>query len=70
MGVLTDDQVAQLAGERTPVECTVAKGAIIAMRPLTVHASSKSTSETPRKVLHIEYAVCSEINDGLQLAQG
>jgi hypothetical protein len=37
------------------------------MRPLLVHASSKSQIEAPRRVLHIEYAATPMIADGLQL---
>jgi len=38
------------------------------MRPLLVHASSKSLSESPRRVLHIEYAASWVTEDGLELA--
>ncbi len=38
------------------------------MRPLIIHASSKSTSQIPRRVLHIEYAAQASIDDELQLA--
>ncbi len=68
MGVLTDNQVAQLAKELIPLACTVPKGGVLAMRPLIVHASSKSQSEEPRRVLHIEYATRLEIDGGLKLA--
>lgn len=69
MGVLSDDQVAQLAKERSPFECVVAKGAVLAMRPLIVHASSKSVSQEPRRVLHIEYAANETLGSGLTLAK-
>jgi ectoine hydroxylase-related dioxygenase (phytanoyl-CoA dioxygenase family) len=68
MGVLTDDQVAYQAKERSSVECLVAKGGVLVMRPLIVHASSKSTSDTPRRVLHIEYAARPNIDGMLTLA--
>jgi len=32
--------------------CIIGKGGVLIMRPLLVHASSKSTSDTPRRVLH------------------
>jgi len=38
------------------------------MRPLIVHASSKSLIETPRRVLHIEYAARLALADHLELA--
>ena len=55
-GVLSDEEIQGLAREVPPEECVVGCGGIIAMRPLLVHASSKSTSDAPRRVLHIEYA--------------
>ncbi len=42
LGVLTDDGIAELRDTITPVDCLVPRGGVIAMRPLTVHASSKS----------------------------
>jgi hypothetical protein len=38
------------------------------MRPLIIHASSKSQSTAPRRVIHIEYAVSLTIDAPLQLA--
>lgn len=68
-GVLSDDQIHQLAEEIAPIECTCAKGAVVAMRPLLVHASSKSQNGIPRRVLHIEYAASDTIASPLELAQ-
>ena len=56
LGVLSDEEIARCADERTAVECFVGKGGIVAMKPLVVHASSKSAVEMPRRTLHIEYA--------------
>jgi ectoine hydroxylase-related dioxygenase (phytanoyl-CoA dioxygenase family) len=67
-GVLTDDAIHDLWHRLTPVDCPVAKGGVLAMRPLVVHASSKSQSANPRRVLHIEYAASQLIGDGLELA--
>ena len=67
-GVLTDDQIMHLAGTLRPCECLVPKCGVLAMRPLIVHASSKSRAETPRRVLHIEYAASMVPAQGLQLA--
>jgi len=68
LGVLSDDGIQDLAVRITPVSCVTAKGGVVAMRPLLVHASSKSQSETPRRVLHIEYAATDSIADPLRLA--
>lgn len=67
-GVLTDDDIEQLAGAIQPVDCLVPKGGVLAMRPLIVHASSKSHSEVPRRVVHIEYSACRTLASGLELA--
>jgi hypothetical protein len=57
LGVLTDDQVHELAARSEHVTCLAAKGGIVAMRPLIVHASSKVLSDAPRRVIHIEYSI-------------
>jgi len=36
--------------------CTVAAGDALLMRPLLLHASGRSTSQSHRRILHIEYA--------------
>lgn len=68
LGRLSAERISELAGEVPPVECTVPAGGIIAMRPLIVHASSKSRSPLPRRVLHIEYARSLDLGFGLELA--
>lgn len=67
-GVLSDEQVDQLLKQRQPFTCLLAKGGVLAMRPLLIHASSKSQVEASRRVLHIEYAASVEIGAGLRLA--
>ncbi len=68
LGVLSDEALHRLSTQIATVDCLVPQGGILAMRPLVVHASSKSQSNAPRRVLHIEYAVSSAIADGLELA--
>lgn len=68
LGVLSDEQLHDLANRVPEVECVVPKGGVLAMRPLIVHASSKSRTEMPRRVLHIEYASAHALSDGLKLA--
>jgi ectoine hydroxylase-related dioxygenase (phytanoyl-CoA dioxygenase family) len=68
LGVLSDDAIHKLAEEVTSIDCLVPKGGILAMRPLIVHASSKSRSDVARRVLHIEYASSQFTEDGLELA--
>ncbi len=67
-GILSDDTIHRLASEVEAVACLVPAGGIVAMRPAIVHASSKSQSQVPRRVLHIEYAAAHMIADGLELA--
>ena len=66
-GVLTDEQVFRKARESTPVDCIVRRGGVLRMRPLLIHASSKSTAPEPRRVLHVEYAASLDLAGGLRL---
>jgi ectoine hydroxylase-related dioxygenase (phytanoyl-CoA dioxygenase family) len=48
--------------------CRVEAGGIMLMKPLLVHASSKSTSEKARRVIHLEF--CNQdVPDGLEWSQ-
>jgi len=67
-GVLTDSEIQKRASKSQGAGCTVARGGVIAMRPLIVHASSKAENDSPRHVLHIEYASRIEISNELRLA--
>lgn len=67
-GVLTDEQVFELSRHDSPTECLVERGGIIAMRPLLIHSSSKCEVDTPRRVIHIEYADSLDLAEGLRLA--
>lgn len=70
LGILGDDRLQELAKQIPAVECACPQGGVIAMRPLIVHASSKSQNERPRRVLHIEYAASEFIASPLRLALG
>jgi hypothetical protein len=67
-GVYSDEQIEQLAQSTAPIDCVTPSGGVIAMRPLTVHASSKPTDCQPRRVLHIEYAATVNLDPGIELA--
>jgi phytanoyl-CoA dioxygenase PhyH len=56
LGILSDDAMRLLAAQVAPVDGLVPRGGVLAMKPLLVHASSKSPVAVPRRVLHIEYA--------------
>lgn len=68
MGVLSNPAIQDLATRVRPHECTVRRGGVISMRPLLVHASSKSAKDFPRRVLHIEYASDFHLGSGLEVA--
>jgi ectoine hydroxylase-related dioxygenase (phytanoyl-CoA dioxygenase family) len=68
LDVLSDEALHTLSTQIAAVDCLVPRGGVLAMRPLVVHASSKSQSIAPRRVLHIEYGASSAIADGLKLA--
>lgn len=68
LGVLSDDEVYRLATESSATDCIAGPGAVLAMRPLLIHSSSKSQIAIPRRVLHLEYASSMSIDDDLELA--
>ncbi len=67
-GVLTDEEILSFAARLNGVDCLMPKGGIVAMRPLAIHASSKSLGGNPRRVLHIEFAESTDIDETVQLA--
>ena len=69
-GVLSDKEIEQVARETATVDCVAPAGGVVAMRPLTVHASSKSLTDRPRRVLHIEYVATAKLAAGIELAIG
>lgn len=68
LGVLTDEEIGRVSRDVPAIDCVVPAGGIVAMRPLLVHSSSKSETDLPRRVLHIEYADSVMVGDGLDLA--
>lgn len=68
LGRLSEARIAELAQSTTAVECLAPAGGIVALRPLAVHASSKSASPVPRRVVHIEYATSVALGSGIELA--
>jgi ectoine hydroxylase-related dioxygenase (phytanoyl-CoA dioxygenase family) len=68
MGVLSDECVHEVAQRITAMDCLVPKGGVMAMKPMLIHASSKSRAEMSRRVLHIEYAASPSIAEPLELA--
>ena len=56
LGRLSSERVQELRSQRSDFLCAVSAGDVLLMRPLLLHASSRSTSTRHRRVLHIEYA--------------
>ena len=68
LGVLSEEEIERHATYDQPTECLVGRGGVVAMLPLVIHASAKSCSQAPRRVLHIEYAAQKDFPGGLHLA--
>lgn len=69
LGGVLSDHVMQNKARRLPVvECLGAAGSVVSMRPLLIHASSKSTGSAPRRILHVEYAESAVLAEGVELA--
>jgi ectoine hydroxylase-related dioxygenase (phytanoyl-CoA dioxygenase family) len=63
-GRLSDAAVEDWKASTEPTECTVARGGILAFRPLLLHASSPARLPLRRRVVHFEFA-SGELPDGL-----
>ncbi len=55
-GLLSQNSIAELVASDDMVDCLMDKGAILAMRPHLLHASSKARVPSRRRVLHLEYS--------------
>ena len=55
-GVLTQQEIIEKSDSLVPVLCNAPAGSALVMRPLLLHASSKGTAPTQRRVLHLEYS--------------
>jgi ectoine hydroxylase-related dioxygenase (phytanoyl-CoA dioxygenase family) len=56
IGRLSPEQIIELRQQISAHTCAVNAGGIVLMRPLLLHASSKSSIEGHRRVIHFEYA--------------
>lgn len=68
LGVLDDSEIAATVTRHGGVECYVRRGGVLVMRPLIIHSSSKAQTESPRRVLHIEYADALALTSSIHLA--
>jgi len=63
LGRVSARRIQALRSERSDVLCAADAGDALLMRPLLLHASSRSRSQRHRRVLHIEYAAFSLPNE-------
>jgi ectoine hydroxylase-related dioxygenase (phytanoyl-CoA dioxygenase family) len=56
-GRLTAAEVESRRVATAPVDCLVARGGVLAFRPLILHASSPATTPAHRRVVHFEFAI-------------
>jgi hypothetical protein len=54
-GRIDPSRAEALRGHHSETVVSVARGGVLVMRPLLLHASSKATSPTPRRVLHFVF---------------
>jgi len=59
LGRLSSERIQELREQRASLVCSAFAGDALLMRPLLLHASSRSQSNRHRRVLHIEYAAFS-----------
>jgi ectoine hydroxylase-related dioxygenase (phytanoyl-CoA dioxygenase family) len=64
-GKLSPEQIKELRRQEQEVECLAPRGGSLVMRPLLLHASSRTENPRHRRVIHIEFAAC-ELAGGLR----
>jgi len=67
LGRLTAAEIAEQQRLVPSINCVVAAGGVVLMRPLLLHASSAASAAVHRRVVHIDYAA-SELDGGLHWA--
>jgi ectoine hydroxylase-related dioxygenase (phytanoyl-CoA dioxygenase family) len=68
-GVMSAARVRRYRHECAEVTCPVARGGVLAMRPLLLHASSPAVRPAHRRVIHLEFAM-DELPGGLEWRWG
>jgi len=56
LGILTQKQISEQSKYFVSVQCPAPAGSALVMRPHLLHASSKGTAPSQRRVLHLEYS--------------
>lgn len=65
LGRLDPSQISTAREATAEILCEAAAGDVLLMRPLLLHASSKSVSERRRRILHVEYC-CVDLPPSLE----
>jgi len=65
LGRLSSSEIQRRVDTGKDVMCTAQEGTALLMKPLILHASSRSTSTRHRRVIHLEYA-CAPLGGGLE----
>lgn len=55
-GVMSQAEISSYVQESVPVQCVAKPYSALVMRPHILHASSKATNPSNRRVLHVEYS--------------
>jgi hypothetical protein len=64
-GVLSAERIKRWRSDYAEIVCEVARGGVLAMRPLLLHASSQAARPAHRRVIHLEFAT-EELPGGLE----
>jgi hypothetical protein len=56
LGILSNNQIQEIANKQNAVDCVAEAGSILVMRPHLLHASSKAALPSQRRVIHVEYS--------------
>jgi ectoine hydroxylase-related dioxygenase (phytanoyl-CoA dioxygenase family) len=67
-GELDAKTIAAWSAKESPVTCEIAKGGVLLMRPLLLHASTAAKNPSHRRVLHVEYAAV-DLPNGLKWSE-
>ncbi|WP_299883285.1 WYL domain-containing protein [uncultured Lacinutrix sp.] len=65
---LKDDEIQLISSNSIPFICEVASGGVQLLKPLLLHASSKTTTQKRRRVLHLEFSSIA-LPNGLEYAE-
>lgn len=55
LGVLSNEGIQEVSNSEAAINCCAAAGSVLVMKPLLLHASSKATTPSQRRVIHVEY---------------